>query len=784
MASAGRYSLPFRACNRSLLSGTPPWIYRTSCCSLHGTEEVVGIEPKPPIEEQDTRRRYAPGIDGVAATLAPVSNRLRGVDARALQRSVGNRATGSLLRSGGQRSSAGMVQREPPKASMPGPNSTPVMPKAAADRVIFEGQVLSPDATITKDSLEKVANEKGMGGLDGFVHRFASPSLPASVTNMGPTVDPKLRESIVATMNAQHNALKAEEVTYRDTFEKQATSITLELLKNSEQKINDEKARYGIKTEKVGMGEMTTAVSNRPELAKMQGAARLLATQKRATKVKFDTWSTAQQKVLAVSGPLDIRQFVDPALTAAETSTLKDYTAAEEKYHKLRDEQTKLYPALAMFAGGDESATSLDMIATASPSLLGQHIGALMIEKLANVQKVRSEIGGRFSIWKQPTIMHIAGKQTSIKPWLSKAMDDHAKQVRADEGSSKLMWTAVAIGLGLLAAIPTGGSSAIAAIATVAAVGGAGVSAYQTYEEVQKASLQGALTGTDMDKAKALSKDDPEWFWLAVDVIGAVGDVFGAVAAFKALKGAITVARAAKTPQLAPLVQELKKAGLSVEAQARVIKESLTAEKIALNIEDVMAVFKNASKTAHDPKLAKALEAAAADFIKQEKVLVLKNAVGTPAADAEIVAFVGKHSIGRRQAAEAVEAFKKAMPTSEGGYLASLDIIVSRGESSAENIAMILSHELTHGHQATYAAVLEMSVYEKEFQAHVAQGQFLRMLPPGSVPTNWQWLATASAAEIETHVLKMYPSSFKPYGFDNNESAKFILETLRGKAGG
>ena len=59
-------------------------------------------------------------------------------------------------------------------------------------------------------------------GVDGFVHRFASPGLPTSVANMGPTVDPKLRESIVATMNAQHNALKSEEFTYRETFEKLA----------------------------------------------------------------------------------------------------------------------------------------------------------------------------------------------------------------------------------------------------------------------------------------------------------------------------------------------------------------------------------------------------------------------------------------------------------------------------------------------------------------------------------------------------------------------------------
>ena len=54
------------------------------------------------------------------------------------------------------------------------------------------------------------------------------------------------------------------------------------------------------------------------------------------------------------------------------------------------------------------------------------------------------------------------------------------------------------------------------------------MSAYNTYEEIQKASLASAATGTDMDKAKSISKDDPSWFWLAADIVGTIADVFAA----------------------------------------------------------------------------------------------------------------------------------------------------------------------------------------------------------------------------------------------------------------
>jgi hypothetical protein len=124
------------------------------------------------------------------------------------------------------------------------------------------------------------------------------------------------------------------------------------------------------------------------------------------------------------------------------------------------------------------------------------------------------------------------------------------------------------------------------------------------------------------------------------------------------------------------------------------------------------------------------------------------------------------------------------MKTAEGLYVRSIDVVVSQGAVSSEHIAMILAHELTHGHQAGYKVALEMSQYEKEFQAFVVQSEFLRMLPPGTVPKQWEWLATATLKEIENHVLKAYPTSFKPKDFSNEEACKFILETLRGAAGG
>ena len=377
--------------------------------------------PRPVRDEADRAPIIAaPGVVGRAMMLDP----------RELQRSIGNRATGALLRRAPTRTGRSVpgVQREP-SASKPGPSASSV-PQAAADRVVFEGQILSPDPAITKDTLEKVGAEKGMVGIDGFVNRFTNPGVPTTVAGFGGTVEPKLRASIVATLNAQHNAIKTEEFAYRDTFEKKATEVTKELLANSKKKIEEEQARYGIKLQPMAGGTVVTDVGNAPELAKMQGAAKLLLPEKRAVGTARDTWDAAQQKILAKSGPLDIRETVDPALIASEKTTRKAYTDQEDKYRKLHDQQVALFPALAMFAGGEETVASLELLATANPKLLGQHIGALIVKKLENIATVQKEIGGRFNVWKQPSVMAITGNQLGTKAWLRKAMDEHARQLR------------------------------------------------------------------------------------------------------------------------------------------------------------------------------------------------------------------------------------------------------------------------------------------------------------------------------------------------------------------
>ena len=619
-----------------------------------------------------------------------------------------------------------------------------------------------------------------MVGIDGFVNRFTNPGVPTTVAGFGGTVEPKLRASIVATLNAQHNAIKTEEFTYRDTFEKKATEVTKELLANSKKKIEEEQTRYGIKLQPMAGGSVVTDVGNTPELSKMQAAAKLLLPEKRAVGAAHEAWDAAQQKVLAKSGPLDIRETVDPALIASEKTSRRAYTDQEDKYRILHDQQVALFPALAMFAGGDETVVSLELLATANPKLLGQHIGALMAKKLENIATVQKEIGGRFNVWKQPTVMTIAGNQLGTKPWLRKAMDEHARQLQVDGASSKIMWAAVAIGLGLLAAVPTGGVTAISAIATAAAVGGAGVSAYNTYEEIQKASLASAASGTDLDKAKSISKDDPSWFWLAADIVGTIADVFAAGAAFKALKTAIVAAKGGKVSQLRPLIDQVRTYGLSAETQAKVLKEVVTGEKITTTINEVLEVFRNVAKTGADKKLAQALNKAAKDMIQRGKVLVLKNPVGTAAADAEIEAFAAAHAFSKEKAADLSALLKRKMTDSEGLYYGTLDLIIARGEGSAERVSTIIAHELTHSHQKQWLDFLQLGVYEKELQAWMVEGQFLRMLPPGTVPPEWRWLATATLAEIETKVLTAYPASFKVLGFRNPDSTKIILESLRG----
>ena len=112
-------------------------------------------------------------------------------------------------------------------------------------------------------------------------------------------------------------------------------------------------------------------------------------------------------------------------------------------------------------------------------------------------------------------------------------------------------------------------------MAAAGAVGAAGVSAYRAYDELKDAQLQDAAAGTALDKAQAISQDEPDYFWLAIDIVGAIADVVAAGAAFKALRGAMRGVDLADVASLRKLASQCEASKVSPLGRGKVFANAL-----------------------------------------------------------------------------------------------------------------------------------------------------------------------------------------------------------------
>ena len=184
-------------------------------------------------------------------------------------------------------------------------------------------------------------------------------------------------------------------------------------------------------------------------------------------------------------------------------------------------------------------------------------------------------LGGRFKALKQPPVVRMTKQAMAAEPWQARLVYDHIREVEAAEADSQLMWTVLSIGLGLLAAIPTGGSSVVAGVAAAGAVGAAGISAYHAYDELADAALQDAAAGTDFDKARAVAESEPDYFWPALDIVGAIADVGQAVQAFNALRAAMRAVKPGELATLRKLAGDCEAAKLSPTGRGQVFAAAL-----------------------------------------------------------------------------------------------------------------------------------------------------------------------------------------------------------------
>ena len=136
----------------------------------------------------------------------------------------------------------------------------------------------------------------------------------------------------------------------------------------------------------------------------------------------------------------------------------------------------------------------------------------------------------------------------------------------------------------------------MAGVAAAGAVGAAGISAYHAYDSLADAALQDAAAGTDFDKARAVAESEPDYFWLALDIVGASRRRAGG-AGLRALRAAMRAVKPGEAATLRKLAGDCEAAKLSPTGRGQVFAAALAdaGGDMTVTLEQMREVFRQHS---------------------------------------------------------------------------------------------------------------------------------------------------------------------------------------------
>ncbi len=631
-----------------------------------------------------------------------------------LQRSVGNRYVMSIFRGGPT------VQRDGP--------STPSGPRNSYG---FQGIEVSSDKTSLRTQFEELVERNGLSKLRSWTAAFfglSEAEKQAVAIGMSPAEIKAVDEAVGDT----GRELESDARSYADSLKPSATLATTEILDESEKRIRGELDKYGIKEREIPPDESggggaegappaydkQVSTENAAAAQDAQGRAKELAKARRAADV-------AQQKFLplaSVPGLPEIERAVEkeiPELDTAYKEAENLWKTAEDEFAKRAMAATREFPVLAMYASGPDAANQLESFGNQPVEQLGETIWREARTRLDNIETIRSGLGKQFDPLSNHRIVQMVLDKEGTKPWQKRVGQDEVAAVKEKAEDNQMFWATLAMGLGIIAALPTGGTSiAAAGIVTAAAVAGAALTAYNAYEHWKDYQVQSAGAKTDFDKAQSISKDEPSFFWLALDILAAGVDVIGAAAAFKNLVKVVKEVRATKDlAQFAktvdavapPSVRPKLKAKIAEELGPRAQAELAAAEKLK-----VAAAEKGVTKAIGDvaPDVRKAAMLESPESLKKliETAGAVELAWGKKFVTAEARAQSLLDLVNERLAAAGVPKLKGV--ELGGGTGASFDqrlwrmelsrALLSKATITEQDFAKLLNHayhEARHGEQ-------------------------------------------------------------------------------------
>jgi hypothetical protein len=246
--------------------------------------------------------------------------------------------------------------------------------------------------------------------------------------------------------------------------------------------------------------------------------------------------------------------------------------AWEEEKRKARRE----YPVLTHF----ESTEQLKLLS--NPASTAHHVGSKLNEILGNIDELEEKLNaGNDRILTLPEHLTRLTESFNLNDFERRTVWYMREKYTGDIETGQRVAVLIAIVLAAIAAAPTAGGSLVA----LAAIGDAAINTTLLLQAYDQYSFEKAATGSNEDKAEALSHDEPSLFWLAFQfVTTAIGVAGNAKVAMKELSAAFSEVKAgyktaAATGQTGKLESALSAQKVPKEAAegivARALKDSV-----------------------------------------------------------------------------------------------------------------------------------------------------------------------------------------------------------------
>jgi hypothetical protein len=672
---------------------------------------------------------------------------------------------------------------------------TYVVDARASLATLAGGLSLTMDSAEARAGLEAEWARRGGKGTTALVERVANEA-------WGPEQQPE-RAPKIAVLRAELLKLQQENKVFVDAFAGHAQTRLRGILAVSEAEIVNERKKYGITetstTQEVGSGEhqrsvtrTTYGIDEKSQDAAAMASFAALLRQKRA---ELDAAKNEGPHQAFGGAGVQIQAPRSPADDAT-----KRIVKLGAEYNLLRGYVRRRYPVLFAF---DEDPAALSKLGRGVTPEMASMIGQTTRDKLDAITKVRGALDNQsLAIWQVPVIVEGTKRDLGVPPQtmrdrvVQEAMHDFAEGKAGDAA----LLGGVMVALGIIAAIPTAGASVgLAATVTAAGVAVTGLGVYQLTRSFQSYTLASAENNTHLERAMAISQDEPGLLWLALDIAAVLLDVSMARSAFVQLKSALSAQKASKAA----------KALLKGPLQSALGPGSppLPVPDVASFSEDTLKEFKRiARKTlpeeAADQVIASA-EREVAGGLKVTAELPLFGSVLAESPRAQIgltlaryaeeaytKAFLELTHLGRvrpltkealiEQFGEQIaqkeyipryfdaDGKVRALGFHEGIGLPSnppvhvaKGVIFIAGDATLAGVGGVVVHELTHNFQTLFWELfIGQGMYNFELMAHRAQQNMLRRVAqeagPGAVPATSRWLIDATEDQLRQTILRNY----------------------------